>query len=142
MITHNQIYNNVCTKVLESYPTAYCAGKFEPVPSSFPAVFIRQIGNFSNPQNVTFSGVQGVNTTTYEVQIQSNRTDNPMEEANAILDVINIAMFNMFFILSTTNVLEEGENGIYRLKATYRRVIGSSDTIADVPTPNNRSEST
>ncbi len=137
MITHNQIYNNVCTKVLAVFPDAYCAGKFEPVPASFPAVFIREIGSFSNPGNVTFGGSQGVRTSTFEVQIQSNKTENPMEEANAILDVVNSAMFDMYFVLSATNILEEGENGIYRLQATYRRVIGSSDTIADIPTPNN-----
>ena len=101
--TRNAVYNYVYDKVIQAYPNVYISGMYEPVVPSFPAVFIREIGNFSNNENVTFSGSQDVWTSTFEVQIQSNKTDTPMSEVYEIFDVVKEAFSSLFYIRQTIN---------------------------------------
>jgi hypothetical protein len=95
--TRNSVYNYVYDKVIQAFPDAYVSGMYEPVVPSFPAVFIREIGNFSNPENVTFGGSQDVWTSTFEVQIQSNKIDTPMSEVYEIFSVIKEAFSSLFY---------------------------------------------
>lgn len=129
VFTRNGVYDYVYTKVIASYPTAYLSSKYEPIAPNFPAVFIREIGNFSNPSNVTFGGTQGVKTSTFEVQIQSNDSNTPVSQAYGILDVVDNAFAELNYIKQSVNVLDDGIRGAYRLAATYRRVIGSADEM-------------
>lgn len=130
MITQNAVYNYIHGKVIAEYTNAYVTGVYEPIPSSFPAVFIREIGNLHNPANVTFSGVQGVRTSTFEVQIQTNTLSGMKSIANGILSVVTDAFADLHYILESTNVIDEGDSGIYRLRASYRRIIGLADSIS------------
>ena len=129
VFTRNGVYDYVYTKVKTSYQNAYLSSKYEPVVPSFPAVFVREIGNFSNPSNVTFGGTQGVKTSTFEVQIQSNNPNTPVSEAYGILDVVDNAFTELNYIKQGVNVLVDGNRGAYRIAATYRRVIGSADEM-------------
>ena len=127
--THNAIYDYVHNWVKNAYPDAYISGMYEPVVPSFPAVFIREIGNFSNTEAVTFSGVQGVWTSTFEVQIQSNKTDTPLSEVYGILDAVKQAFFSIFYILTAVNNIETANSENFRLIATFRKVNGEADEI-------------
>ena len=127
--TRNGVFNYVYNKVILAYPNAYISSKYEPVVPHFPAVFVREIGNFSNPSNVTFSGAQGVSTSTFEVQIQSNDSNTPISQAHGILDVINEAFTELVYIKQGVNIIDDGSRGTYRLVATYRRVIGDADEM-------------
>ena len=129
--TRNAIYDFVCDKVLSEYPDAYISSKYEPIAPSFPAVFIREIGLVHNPANVTFSGVQDVRTSTFEVQIQSNKKDTALSEVYDILNIVTAAFVKLYFILETTNLLEENDDGLFRLRAAYRRVIGAADEMPE-----------
>lgn len=127
--THNAIYTFVESKVLNAYPDTYVASVYEPIVPHFPVVFIREIGNQHNSTAVTMSGVQGVRTSTYEVQIQSNSKDTPLTEAYSLLNEVTDAFVQLFYILESVNVLEDGSNGLFRLRASFRRVIGSADQM-------------
>jgi len=132
--TRNRVYTYVYNKVISAYPSAYISSKFEPVVGSFPAIFIREIGNFSNPANVTFSGTQDVWTSTFEVQIQSNDANTPATEAYNILSVVDGAFTELFYVKQAVNVIDNGITGAFRLVATYRRVTGIADTMPIVQT--------
>ena len=127
--TRNGVFDYVYTKVITQYSSAYISSKYEPVVPNFPAVFVREIGNFNNPANVTFSGGQGVWTSTFEVQIQSNDADTPVSEAYGILAVVDDAFMKLGYVKQGVNVIDDGSRGTYRLVATYRRVIGASDVM-------------
>lgn len=127
--TRNAVYNYVYTKVITEYPSAYLSSKYEPVVPSFPAVFVREIGNFSNPTNVTFNGTQDVWVSTFEVQIQSNDSDTPLSQAYGILSVVDNAFAKMNYVKQGVNVLDDETKGTFRLIATYRRVTGVADAM-------------
>ena len=132
--TRNKVYTYVYNKVISSYPSAYISSKYEPVVANFPAVFVREIGNFSNPANVTLSGIQDVWTSTFEVQIQSNDANTPATEAYNILSVVDGAFTELFYVKQAVNVIDNGITGAFRLVATYRRVTGIADTMPIVQT--------
>lgn len=127
--TRNAVYNYVNNKVIAVFPSAYISSKYEPVTPSFPAVFVREIGNFSNPANVTLNGNQDVWTSTFEVQIQSNDANTPATEAYNILSVVNTAFTELRYIKTGVNVIDNGITGAFRLVATYRRVTGIADVM-------------
>ena len=127
--TRNGVYTYVRGKVITAHSSAYISGVYETTPASFPAVFIRETGNFSNPTNVTFAGSQGVWTSTFEVQIQSNDADTPATEAYGILATVDAAFANLSYIKQNVNVIDDGTRGKFRLVATYRRVTGVSDSM-------------
>lgn len=125
------IYNYVYDAIIAAYPTAYIASVFEPVPASYPAVLIREIGRYTEQKAITLSGEQGVKRLTFEVQVSSNKETAPAAEAFAIDDVITEAFARLNFVEDNRAILEDGENGMYRLKSTFRRVVGAAD---DMPT--------
>ena len=127
--TKNGVYDYVYNKVITGYPSAYLSSKYEPVVPNFPAVFIREIGNFSNPSNVTLGSTQGVWTSTFEVQIQSNDANTPITEAYGILAIVDDAFTKLAYIKQGVNVLDDEAKGTFRLVATYRRVIGAADIM-------------
>ena len=130
IITRNAVYNFIHDAVAAEYQDMYIAGTYEPVPPSMPAVFIREIGDFRNAENMTFAGAQGVRTSTVEIQIVSGRVNGSLSEAYAILETVRSACFALFY--NETNVVnvENGADGTnYRIRATYRRIIGSADEL-------------
>ena len=129
IFTKNGVFDYVYTKVIAEYPNAYISSKYEPVVPNFPAVFVREIGNFSNPSNVTFSGSQDVWTSTFEVQIQSNDANTPVSESYGILAVVDSAFTDLTYIKQGMNVIDDGSRGTYRLTATYRRITGIADSM-------------
>jgi len=135
MSTSNMInvYDYVNRAVLRDYPTAYVSGAFEPVVPRFPSVCIRQIGWYSREGNVTFSGEQGVWYSTFEVQVQTALENSEPTYAHEIMDCVITAFKQIYYINTAVNLLEDGDRGIYRLTATFRRIIGSAETISDSP---------
>ena len=129
VFTRNGVFDYVYNKVIAAYPSAYLSSKYEPLVPSFPAVFVREIGNFSNPANVTFGGTQDVHTSTFEVQIQSNDANAPVSEAYGILAVVDNAFTELTYVKQGVNLLDDGTRGAFRLVATYRRVIGAADDM-------------
>ena len=129
IITRNAVYNFIHDAVAAEYPDMYIAGTYEPVPPSMPAVFIREIGDFRNAENMTFTGVQGVRTSTFEIQVVSGHTNGSMSEAYAILETARQAFFFLHYNETNTVIVEDGQNGNYRLRASYRRVIGDADEL-------------
>ena len=127
--TRSAVFDYIYNKVIAQYPDAYITSVYEPIVPTFPCVFVREIGNFSNPQNVTFSGSQDVWTSTFEVQIQSNKIDTPMTEAYGIFEVVKTAFTELYYILQSVNILEEGDNGIFRMVASFRKINGIADEM-------------
>lgn len=131
--TRTTVYDYVNRTVLAEYPDAYVSGVFEPVPPGFPSVCIREIGRFSAERNVTFSGEQGVRHSTFEVQVQTSSENSSLEDANEIMDFVIATFQKLYYINTAVNILENGDRGIYRLTATFRRMIGVGETIPEVP---------
>ena len=78
---------------------------------------------------MTFTGVQGVRTSTFEVQTVSGHTNGSMSEAYALLETVRQAFFALHYNETNVLIIEDGQDGNYRLRASYRRVIGDADTL-------------
>lgn len=128
-ITRNAVYNYVSNALTTTYPTLYVASVYEPIPAQLPAVFVREISDLRNSENMTFTGVQGVRTSTFEVQVVVSKTNGSMFDCYQILDVARSAFFALIYNETNVSIVEDGQNGSYRLRASYRRVIGNEDTM-------------
>ena len=128
-ITRNAVYDYVHTAVATVHPNAYIASIYEPVPPSLPAVFIRETNDYRNRETMTFTGVQGVRTSTFEVQTVSSKTNGSMSEAYALLESVRQAFFALNYNEINVSIVEDGQYGKYRLRASYRRVIGDADIM-------------
>lgn len=128
-ITRNAVYNYVCNIIEAAHPSAYVSSIYEPLPASLPAVFIRETVDLRNRENMTFTGVQGVRTSTFEVQIVSGHKNGSMSEAYELLETVRQAFFALIYNETNVTIVEDGQNGNYRLRITYRRTIGDADTM-------------
>lgn len=128
-ITRNVVYNYIDNAVITAMPNVYVTGVYEPLMAQMPAVILRETDDFRNPENMTFTGVQGVRTSTFEAQIVSSRVNGSLSEAYAILEIVKSAFFTLLYNETSVAIVEDGSTGRYRLRATYRRVIGDADTL-------------
>lgn len=128
-ITRNVVYNYIDNAVTTAMPNVYVTGVYEPLMAQMPAVILRETDDFRNPENMTFTGVQGVRTSTFEAQIVSSRINGSLSEAYAILEIVKSAFFTLLYNETSVAIVEDGSTGRYRLRATYRRVIGDADTL-------------
>ena len=128
-ITRNVVYNYIDNAVTTAMPNVYVTGVYEPLMAQMPAVILRETDDFRNPENMTFTGVQGVRTSTFEAQIVSSRVNGSLSEAYAILEIVKSAFFALLYNETSVAIVEDGSTGRYRLRATYRRVIGDADTL-------------
>lgn len=128
-ITRNAVYDYVQSAVATAHTNAYIAGVYEPVPPSLPAVFIRETIDYRNRENMTFTGVQGVRTSTFEVQVVSGKSNGSMSVAYSLLDTVRQAFFALHYNEINVSIVEDGQFGKYRIRASYRRVIGDADIM-------------
>ena len=128
-ITRNAVYNYIHDAVKAELPNVYITSVYEPVPQELPAVILREIGDFRNRENMSFTGAQGVRTSTFEAQVVSGQTNGSLSEAYDILEVVKNAFFGMQYNETNVTIVEDGGTGRYRLRASYRRVIGDTDPM-------------
>ena len=129
IITRNVVYNYIDNAVKTAMSNVYVTSVYEPLTAQLPAVILREVGDFRNSENMTFTGIQGVRTSTFEAQVISSRINGSMSEAYAILEIVKSAFFKLMYNETNVAIIEDGATGRYRLRATYRRVIGDADTL-------------
>lgn len=128
-ITRNAVYNYIHDAVKAELPDIYITSVYEPVPAELPAVILREIGDFRNRENMSFTGAQGVRTSTFEAQVVTGQTNGSLSEAYDILEIVKNAFFGMQYNETNVTIVEDGGTGRYRLRASYRRVIGDTDSL-------------
>lgn len=128
-ITRNAVFNYIHDAVKTELPTIYITSAYEPVPAEIPAVILREIGDFRNRENMSFTGAQGVRTSTFEAQVVTGQTNGSLSEAYDILEIVKNAFFSMQYNETNVAIVEDGGTGRYRLRASYRRVIGDTDPL-------------
>jgi len=128
-ITRNAVYNYIHDAVKAGNPDVYITSVYEPVPAQMPAVILREIGDFRNRENMSMTGVQGIRTSTFEAQVVSGKTNGSLSEAYEILELVKQAFFTLLYNETNVVIVEDGGTGRYRLRASYRRVIGDADTL-------------
>ena len=134
-ITRNAVYSYVHDAVIATNASVYVTSVYEPTPAKLPAVILREIGDFRNRENMSFAGDQGVRTSTFEAQVVSGKTNGSMTEAYTILEAVRTAFFKLHYNETNAVIVEDGSTGRFRMRASYRRIVGDSDPMQTVPTP-------
>lgn len=141
-LTHNVIYTKICDAVLSVNENAYCSAVFNPVPASFPAVFVREVNRKVNRRYVDLECTDEQYTSTYQVQVFSNLKTGAMSEAYSILDAIKASFKKMYYIEDMERQLDNIDPSIYRLVAEFTRTIGSGDLTESPEVPTAQTEET
>lgn len=128
-ITRNVVYSFIHDAVKTELPTIYITSVYEPVPAELPAVILREIGDFRNRENMSFTGEQGIRTSTFEAQVVTGQTNGSLSEAYDILEIVKHAFFKLLYNETNVAIVEDGGTGRYRIRASYRRVIGDTDPL-------------
>lgn len=131
-ITRNAAYNYIHDAVKADAPNVYITSVYEPVPVELPAIILREIGDFRNRENMSFTGAQGVRTSTFEAQVVVGQTNGSLSEAYDLLELVKNAFFTLQYNETNVTIVEDGGTGRYRLRASYRRVVGDADPLPTI----------
>lgn len=133
-VTRNAVYSYVYDEVKAANASVYITSVYEPTFAKLPAVVLREIGDFRNSENMSFSGAQGVRTSTFEAQVISGKTNGSLSEAYTLLDAVRMAFFKLHYNETNAVIVEDGSTGRFRMRASYRRVIGDYDPMPSAST--------
>lgn len=129
-IIRNEIYSQIEKAVTDVYEDAFCTSVYEPVPPSFPAVYIHEIGNVQPARYVDLSNADDIQRVTWEIQIFSDKAGGKMSEAYAIADLVETAMRKMLFVRGMRQPLDNAsDTSIFRLACRYSRIIGGGNSL-------------
>lgn len=120
----------IFTKVVQALPTTYVSGVYEPVPSSFPAVYITEIDNSVWRNGISSSEVENYAAITYEVNVYSNVKGRKKTECREIANTVDGVMKGLNFTRMSMNPVPNlADSTIYRIVARYRAVVGQNETL-------------
>lgn len=124
------IFDYVYNKVKAYDSNIEVTGVISNTPSSFPAVFVREISAVQDEQNVTFAFDDTQHISTFEVNIYTAKEGTGSSQAQSIMDVVCTAFKELYFIMIMREPIDNLDTTIYRLTARFRRIIGGGDTIS------------
>ena len=127
--TNNAIYTKVYNAVKAVVGDVNVTQTYTPKPSSFPTVFVREIGRLTPPQTASFSNTQDISERTWEAQVFSNLSPGAKEQAYKLMDGVKGAMRGLYFLETFESPMDQTDKSIYCLVARFRRIIGSGEDI-------------
>jgi len=127
--TNNAIYTKVYNAVKAVVSSVYVTQTYTPKPSSFPTVFVREIGRLTPQDTAVFSNAQDISERTWEAQVFSNLTPGAKEQAYSLMDAVKTAMRGLYFLETFESPVDQADKNIYCLVARFRRIIGSGEDI-------------
>lgn len=129
MITFNEVYTKARAAALSAASNAFVTSTYTPTPSKFPAVFIREVGEYTPTRYISLSNTEKVKEMTLEVQLFSNKKSGAKTEVDTILLSVESALKAQYFYLVSSAPIENADSTVYRHAARFRRIIGDADTI-------------
>lgn len=132
-MTRNKIYSYVEARVKDHGADIYCAGKLEPIPSSFPACFIEEAQHNQRSSAVTLDHDDEQLDVTYEVQVCSNRVNGALSECYDIMGVVEAAFKTLAFVEISCSPVDNIDPAVYRLVARFTRLICALDPMPEDP---------
>lgn len=117
----------VATAVEAVYPTVHITGEYTPTPPAFPCVFILELNNYTNSQDM--SGDTTHRNVLFEIDVFSNLRNGKKEQCREIAAIADGVMNRYgFFCQDLRPVPNYADASIYRMTGTYRRVIAAGDS--------------
>lgn len=124
----NEIFHTLSTAIKASYPNAYITSKENNVPTSFPAISIVEIDNFTRTSTLNSSMGENHAHIVYEINIYSNKANTNKTETKNILSIVDTQMQELGFIRQLTRQMPTDET-VYRIVARYKGLVSSDKLI-------------
>lgn len=116
----NIVINTVATAVWETYPNADVSSDYDPTPSTFPCVFIYELGNTSYPESFDDSLKEHLTNVMYQADVFALSK----EDAKAIRDIVDTEMLGMKFTRTYNAPTLNVDRTIKRYTLRYTAVVG------------------
>lgn len=124
----SELFNTISTSVKATYPNAYITSKENNVPTSFPAISVVEIDNYTRTSTLDSSIGENHATVVYEINIYSNKANTNKTETKNILAIIDTQMQQLGFVRQLTKQIPTDET-IYRIVARYKGLVSSDKLI-------------
>lgn len=121
-----KVYDRVSKAIRNQLPAlnVFVSGEYLRADSSFPAVTLMEMSNIVHSGSSTFSKLENMVDTMYEINVYSNKTAGKKSEAKSILAVIDNEMLAMGFSRNYCNPMPNVDNAtIYRIVARYEQIM-------------------
>ena len=129
--TFNAVYTAVTDAAIAVEAGIYCSSKYEPVPDSFPAVYVEEVSRVRTPNNITLAYTDDQNRVIHEVQVWSNKATGARTQAYAVMDAIVAAYNTLYFRLTMMSPMPTTDRSIYRLVARFAKQVTGGDTLPE-----------
>lgn len=129
--THDAIYNYIADAIDTDSRHIYCVGVYEPTPSEFPCAYIHETDHRPAQNAVTLGFTDDQAIKSWEVQVFSNLTDGALTEAYDIMDDVEIAFKQLYFIETYCSQVQNIDPSVVRVVARFTRVVGDNDPMPE-----------
>ena len=128
-MTNNEIYTYLRNGIVAAYENAYVSSRYENIPASFPAVYIKEIGRNRPINGITLAFDDQQYESTYEIQAFSNKEIGASAEADKVMAKMEELMNDLYFIETMRQPMTNTDPSIYRIVARFHRRLTSGDSI-------------
>lgn len=129
MISRIDVYDYIETAVNTVSRPVYCEARLEVVPESFPACYITEINNPSDPQYYTLGFTDEQVRRDFEVHVFSNLVDGALIEAESIMDDVRAAFRRLYFIENFVGQSDNIDPTVVHIVGRFHRIIGGADQM-------------
>lgn len=84
--TRHEVYNYIYDKVNTTDRPVFITGRIEPIPPSFPAMYLVQLSLEDFEPTLNLASTDDARRVMWEAQIFSNKTTGAMDEAHEIME--------------------------------------------------------
>lgn len=114
------VYDKVARAVLAKWPEAFTSAVHVQAPASFPAVFVREIGNVTSTDQMDSSCVEHYSSVSYEVGVYSNLRKGARAQAKEIAQEVDGVLIGLNFNRTYSAPTENpADSEVYRITMRY-----------------------
>lgn len=129
MISEIDVYNKIKTALGTSFSNVYCSSAREPVPESFPAMYLYSINQYRERNAIDLSFSDKQKRFIMQAECYSNLHNGAKLEANKLMDAVENAFNGSMFYCTFRENVDNIDPSVYRVIARFERVIGEDDTL-------------
>lgn len=132
MITRNEVFTRIATKLREKYgkQNIYIVGERVYEPSKFPCVWLVEIDSAPVEAYTDLSLSDSQRRSTFEVQVFSNLSVGATEQASEICDEVGEQFRQIGYLCNMSQPYDNGyDANIKRHVARFTRVLGGGDKL-------------
>ena len=141
MISRIDIYDYIARAVDTEERPVYCSARPETVPESFPACYIVQTNDASDPRFYTLDFTDEQRRVDFEVNVYSNLEQGALIEAESIMEDVRAAFRRLYFIENTVMRAENIDPAVIRLVGRFHRIVCGGDDMPEEETAEEINES-